>query len=41
MADVAPSLDQLRAEIDRIDADLLRLLADRVQIGTTRRGGEG
>lgn len=33
MADLAPSLDRLRAEIDRIDDDLVHLLARRVEIG--------
>ena len=31
MADIAPSLDQLRAEIDQIDDALVRLLSQRVE----------
>jgi len=41
MADVAPSLDQLRAEIDRIDGDLLRLLGERVAIGRRVAAAKG
>jgi chorismate mutase len=41
MADVAPSLDQLRAEIDRIDDDLVRLLGQRVEIGRRVAAAKG
>lgn len=41
MADVAPSLDALRSEIDRIDDDLVRLLALRVEIGRKVAAAKG
>ena len=41
MADVAPSLDQLRAEIDQIDDALVRLLGQRVEIGRRVAAAKG
>lgn len=41
MADVAPSLAQLRAEIDRIDDELLSLLEHRVAIGRRVAAAKG
>lgn len=41
MADVAPSLAQLRAEIDRIDDELLLLLERRVAIGRRVAAAKG
>ena len=41
MADVAPSLAQLRAEIDRIDDELLGLLESRVAIGRRVAAAKG
>lgn len=41
MADVAPSLAQLRAEIDRIDDELLSLLDHRVAIGRRVAAAKG
>lgn len=41
MADVAPSLAQLRAEIDRIDDELLSLLESRVAIGRRVAAAKG
>lgn len=41
MADVAPSLAQLRAEIDRIDDELLSLLEQRVAIGRRVAAAKG
>lgn len=41
MADVAPSLDQLRAEIDQIDDGLVRLLGQRVEIGRRVAAAKG